>query len=235
MSNEEILENIRALCKKEGIGLTTLEKEMGWGRGSIGKIKNAKRKPALDKLQKIAERFGVSVSEIAGDDLANPHRKNIIRVYSPEEQERNRSKLANLFALDTGLRYSKRIPVLGRVAAGIPIEAQQEVLDWEEVTGEMALSGEYFCLRIDGDSMEPKFSKGDVIIVRQQDTAEDGNYVVALVNGSDAVCKRLKKYEDGIALVSTNPAYAPMYFTAQEIETRPVRILGVVKELRAKF
>ena len=55
------------------------------------------------------------------------------------------------------------------------------------------------------------------------------------MNGTDATCKRLKKYKDGIALLSTNPAYEPMYFTNEEIVDKPVRIIGRVVELRAKF
>ena len=99
----------------------------------------------------------------------------------------------------------------------------------------MAKTGEFFGLQIDGDSMEPKFSKGDVVIVRKQNDAESGDIVIAMVNGDDATCKRLKKYQDGIALISTNPTYDPMYFSNKEIEEKPVRIIGKVVELRAKF
>lgn len=129
-----------------------------------------------------------------------------------------------------------RIPVLGRIAAGIPINAVEEIIDWEEIPSQMASTGEYFALQINGDSMEPKISNGDVVICRKQEDADDGALVVALVNGNDACCKRLKKYRDGlIGLLSTNPAYEPMYFSMTEIDSVPVRILGVVKELRAKF
>lgn len=127
------------------------------------------------------------------------------------------------------------INVLGRVAAGIPIDAIEEIIDTEEISKEMAATGEFFGLQIKGNSMEPKFSNGDVVIVRKQSDADDGDIVIALVNGDDAVCKRLKKYKDGIALISTNPSYEPMYFTKEDIEKRPVSILGKVKELRAKF
>ena len=127
------------------------------------------------------------------------------------------------------------INVLGRVAAGIPIEAIEDIIDTEEISEEMAKTGEFFGLQINGDSMEPKFSKGDVVIVRKQDDAESGDIVIAMVNGNDATCKRLKKYADGIALLSTNPKYDPMIFNKQEIEEKPVRIIGKVVELRAKF
>ena len=103
------------------------------------------------------------------------------------------------------------INVLGRVAAGIPIDCIEEIIDTEEITQDMASTGEFFGLQIHGDSMEPRMKDGE------------------------ATCKRLKKYAEGIALISTNPSYEPMYFSNKEIAEKPVRIIGVVKELRAKF
>lgn len=134
-------------------------------------------------------------------------------------------------------KKAKGVPVkvLGRVAAGIPIEAIENVIDTEEISAELASTGEFFGLQIHGDSMEPKFSEGDVVIVRQQDDAESGDIIIATVNGTDATCKRLRKYRDGIELISTNPSYEPMFFSAEEIEKKPVRIIGRVVELRAKF
>lgn len=127
------------------------------------------------------------------------------------------------------------IKVYGRVAAGIPLEMIEDIIDTEEIPPDLARTGEFFGLQIHGDSMEPKFSEGDVVIVRKQDDAESEDIVIATVNGTDATCKRLKKYKDGIALLSTNPAYEPMYFTNEEIVDKPVRIIGRVVELRAKF
>lgn len=127
------------------------------------------------------------------------------------------------------------INVLGRVAAGIPLEAVEDIIDTEEITEEMASTGEFFGLKIQGDSMEPKISNGDVVIVRQQNDADSEDIVIAMVNGNDAVCKRLKKYAGGIMLLSNNPKYDPMIFTDKEIEELPVRIIGRVMELRAKF
>lgn len=134
-------------------------------------------------------------------------------------------------------KYHKSIVinVLGRVAAGIPLNAIEEIIDTEEISQEMASNGEYFALKISGNSMEPKISNGDVVIVRKQSDADDGDLVIAMVNGDDAVCKRLKKYSDGIALISNNPAYEPMYFSNKDILEKPVTILGKVRELRAKF
>lgn len=127
------------------------------------------------------------------------------------------------------------IPVLGSVAAGIPIEAIEDVIDTEEITQEMAATGKFFGLKIKGNSMEPRICNGDVVIVRQQEDAESGDIIIACVNGDEATCKRLRKYEDGIALISSNPSYDPMYFSNKEIEQKPVSILGKVVELRGKL
>ncbi len=128
-----------------------------------------------------------------------------------------------------------KINVLGRVAAGIPIEAVEDIIDTEEITQEMAATGEFFGLQIHGDSMEPRMCEGDVVIVRKQDDAESGDIVIAMVNGDDATCKRLRKYRDGIELISNNPSYEPMFFSNEEIASKPVKIIGKVVELRGKF
>ena len=109
------------------------------------------------------------------------------------------------------------------------------MVDYEEIPEALSRSGEYFGLRVVGDSMEPKISDGDTIIVRKQETAEPGEVIVATVNGSDACVKRLKTLEGGIMLISTNPAYEPITYTQEEVERLPVRIIGKVVELRAKF
>lgn len=127
------------------------------------------------------------------------------------------------------------INVLGRVAAGIPIEAIEEVIDTEEITDEMARTGDFFGLKIKGDSMIPNICDGDVVIVRQQDDAENGEIVIATVNGTDATCKRLRKYKGGIELIANNPTYEPLEFSNEEILEKPVRIIGKVVELRRKF
>ena len=127
------------------------------------------------------------------------------------------------------------IPVLGEVAAGIPIEAVTDIVDYEEIDAAMASTGEFFGLRIKGASMEPRMREGDVVIVRKQDYADTGDTAVVLVNGDSATVKKIKKGPDGISLIPTNPAYDPLYYTAAEVERLPVRIIGRVVELRAKY
>ncbi len=127
------------------------------------------------------------------------------------------------------------INVLGRVAAGIPINAIEEIIDTEEITEELARTGTFFGLKIKGDSMTPNICDGDIVIVRQQDDAESGDIVIATINGDEATCKRLRKYKQGIELISNNPSYDPFEFSNEEILNKPVKIIGKVVELRRKF
>lgn len=127
------------------------------------------------------------------------------------------------------------VKVLGRVAAGIPIEAITDIIDMEEITEDLAKTGEFFGLKIKGNSMSPNICNNDVVIVRQQSDAENGEIVIATVNGDEAMCKRLRKYKDGIELMSINPGYDSYEFSNKEIWETPVTIIGKVVELRRKF
>ena len=130
----------------------------------------------------------------------------------------------------------KWIPVLGDVAAGLPIEAVENVVDYEEIDQAMAATGDYFGLRIKGSSMEPRIREGDVVIVRKQSDVDTGDTAIVLVNGDSATCKRIKREDDGsLWLLPNNPAYEPQHFSPAEIQSTPVSIIGKVVELRAKF
>ena len=128
-----------------------------------------------------------------------------------------------------------RIPILGRVAAGKPIEMIQDVTGWEEIDEKTASMGDMFALRISGRSMEPRIQDGDIVIVHKQEDAESGEVVIASVNGDDATCKILRKYNSGIELIPINPTYKPMFFSNEEIQNLHVTIIGRVIELRAKL
>lgn len=153
----------------------------------------------------------------------------------------NIEKIANCFGLnktdlieDTSKSRFK-IPVLGKVIAGYPVEAVENIIDYEEITSKMASLGEYFALQVKGDSMMPRFTEGDVVIVRKQDDVDNGDIAIMLVNGDEATIKKVQKFEGGINLIPSNPVYDVITYTNEEIETLPVRCLGRVVELRAKF
>jgi repressor LexA len=206
-------DNIRYLRLKQGLSQEYIAEKLGYkSYTTIQKWESGISEPPFKKMRELSDLFKVDI-----DDLA----------YKNLQLEENN--------IVTHEKNGVTINVLGRVAAGIPINAITEIEDTEEITEELAKSGDFFALRIKGDSMEPKISNGDVVIVRQQDDAETGDIVIAMVNGDDAVCKRLRKYKEGLELISTNPNYAPIYFDDDTIKTKPVRIIGKVVELRAKF
>lgn len=128
-----------------------------------------------------------------------------------------------------------RVPVLGRVQAGIPRTAAEDVIGYEEISPEMTRSGEFFALRIRGESMEPRFLDGDTVIVRRQSSVDNGEIAIVLVNNEDATCKKFYRHNDGISLVSLNPKFPPMFFSAEELQNTKIEILGKVCELRARF
>ena len=182
-----------------------LANKLGLSSSTISMYEVGRREPDFEVEEKIADFFNVDLNTLRGRDV-----------------ERNSAGCVS-------------INVLGRVAAGIPIEAVTDIIDTEEISAKLAQTGSFFGLRLHGDSMEPRMLDGDVVIVRQQDDAESGDVVIALVDGEDATCKRIRKYRDGIELVSNNPVYPPMFFSNEEIQTKPVKIIGKVVELRGKF
>lgn len=130
-----------------------------------------------------------------------------------------------------------RIPVLGAIPAGIPLEAIEEIIDYEELPKSLLSGGrEYFALQVKGDSMYPEFLPGDTVIVRKTPICESGDVCVVYVNGYDATLKRVRLNNDekSLTLVPVNPSYPPRTYTHEEISTVPVSIAGVVVELRRK-
>lgn len=183
------------ICEALGVKYTTLTDWI-----------NAKTYPRIDKIEMLANYFGVEKS-----DLVEQH---------------SAAKKARAI----------RIPVIGMVHAGYPADAIEDIIDWEEVTPDVAARGDLMALQIKGDCMEPKFSDGDVVIVLCQDAANSGDIVIAMTNGSEAEMRKLKLFENGtINLIPTNPAYPAESYTPKEVESLPVKILGKVIELRAKF
>ncbi len=147
------------------------------------------------------------------------------------------SLIAGIDAIDSPAhKRAVRIPILGYVVAGIPIYAIQDILGYEEISHELSNTGEFFALRIKGDSMEPTFTDGDTIIVRQQPDVESNEIAVVLVNGDEGTVKRIKKDDNGIVLIGDNAiAFSPQFYSNDDIERLPVKIVGKVVELRRSF
>lgn len=193
---------LKELRKSKGLTLKELAAMVGVADSTMSLYENGKREPDFDTLRQIARCLDTNIGYLLGEP-SSAH----------------------------GAR-GRRIPILGSVAAGIPIEAITDIEDYEEISEEMARGGEFVALRIRGNSMEPMLLPGDVVIVRAQNTAESGDIAVVLVGGDEATCKKIQKTPEGIILLSLNPSYQPMFYTNEMIESLPLIIFGKVVEMR---
>lgn len=191
------------------ISASEFSKITGIPKSSVSMYLSWQRQMKSDRIGDISEKFGIDPAWLMGKDV--PMRKLVDAADVVE------------------------IPIYGRVAAGNGVCAYEDISGYISVQKNLASTGDLFALRITGDSMEPKISNGDIVIVRKQSDADNGDTVIALINGDDAVCKRLRKYENGIVLISNNPKYDPRIFSKKDTDDIPVRIIGRVMELRSRF
>lgn len=196
------------MMQRENINQVELSRIIGVSESTVGKWILCKSMPRMGIIQKLADHFHVGKS------------------YFLEEAPKDSSPTGR----------GVRIPVLGRVVAGIPIEAVEEILDYEEITPELAATGEFFALQVKGDSMEPTLRDGDIVIVKKQPTVDSGDIAIVLVNGNDATVKEIKESPAGITLIGHNVAvYTPHFYSNHDIESLPIQIIGKVVEMRRKF
>lgn len=198
-----------------------------------------------DRIKGLREAKGWTQDELA--EYAGMNRVTIAKyevgIIAPKSN--SLSKLAKAFGISADLLLDEkpnsdaqavRIPVLGTIPAGVPIEAIEDVLDWEEIPADWTRGGkEYFALRVTGGSMYPEYRDGDVIVLRKQETCETGQDCAVMVNGDDATFKRVRWSERGIMLQALNPDYESYLYTHDEWTEKNGRILGVVVELRRKI
>ncbi len=128
----------------------------------------------------------------------------------------------------------------GTVKAGYDYLAEE---NWEgtvEIKEELAKTGDFFALKIKGNSMFETLWENDIVAVKKQDYARDGDIAVVLINGNEATVKKIRILEDGIKLIPLNrridpetqePFYEDIFFSKSDIETKPVQIIGIVKQI----
>lgn len=177
--------------------------------------------PTLDTVKYVAKGMNASIEEIL--KILDEEQEFVVNQDLPSTHKNNSSS------------NSAIVFVYGTIPAGIPMECIEDILDTEEISADMLKGGkQYFGLKIKGDSMEPDYLDGDVIIFQKQDDCENGDDCVVMVNGNDGTFKRVFKNENGIILQPLNPSYSPQVYTNEQIENLPVRIIGIVEEIRRK-
>ena len=128
------------------------------------------------------------------------------------------------------------IPIVSAIVAGMPADVYEDPLGYEEISFELAKTGDFVCLKVKGDSMSPVIQEGDLVIVRQQNDVESGDIAVIRVNGDEATLKRVQKSPEGITLIAYNPSvYPPHFYSNKEIEELPVEVYGKVIEMKRMF
>lgn len=221
---------------------------------TIGDKLKQRRKEIGLSMKEVAEKIGVAeatVSRWESGDIANMKRNYIMEYakalqvsplyimgYDEYREEKKAAMRKYIDAFEEAWKGSRtvKIPVFSYVSAGTGTYADESNIDcYIDISEDIAKTGDYFGVRVKGDSMQPDIHDQDIVIVKSQNTANDGDTVVAVVNGDEGFCKKLMLYPNSIGLVSNNPAYRPMIFTQKEVEDIPVRIMGVVVELRRSF
>ena len=196
------------LKSKSGIHrlITALEE-----RGFIRRLAHRARALEILKLPEAMERPGFKPKVITGDKPAPAPRRPAA-------------------AMDIEPVDAMDIPLMGRIAAGVPIEAISHVSHHIAVPGSLLTGrGSHYALEVKGDSMiEAGINDGDIVVIREQQTAENGDIVVALVEDAEATLKRFRRRGSMIALEAANPAYETRVFPDHMIKVQG-KLVGLIR------
>lgn len=207
-------DRLRRLRHEKGLSLEEVARRIGMSFAALGAYERGERKPSMDRLERLARFYDVSVDYLLG---RSEYRWSV-------DRDRVRAIMA-LGAATGGPVHA--IPILGVIHAGDRIPAEQEIVGWTAIPEEMGDPRHYFALRVRGDCMTagPKpIHDGDVVIVRRQPTARDGEIAVVLwPDVAEAQLRRIYRKGEGVILRADNPAYPPEYVRGRDLE-----ILGVV-------
>lgn len=217
--NEEIIlekfaERFSELIKNSSIDVPKLAQLLGIkSKSTIYRYMNAEMAPKISTIKYASEIFNVNPTWLIGYDV-------------PKYLTEKTDKLGNPVV---------EIPLLGTVKAGYDYLAQENWIGTVDIDKKLAESGDFFALKIHGDSMFPVLIEDDIVIVKKQNDFETGDIVVAIINGDEATIKKGKKTDNSILLQPLNTSYEPLIFTYDEMKTIPVKIIGIVKQLKREF
>ena len=189
-----------------------LSEKTGIDKSKISSYMNGRYKAKQKGVYLLAKALNVSEAWLMGLDVPMNKDINIIK------------------------KKTVKIPVLGKVAGGTPIEAISNIDpdEYIEIDEDMAKKGEMFGLIVKGQSMFPYILENDIVVVQKQDDCENGKVAVVMINGDEATVKVVKKKEDGLDLESYNPIFPTFHFSSQEVIDKPIKIIGIVRELRRR-
>lgn len=204
LGNKEIFSrNLRALMEQAGKDRNRVCDDLGFKYSTFNDWYNGNKYPRIDKIEMLSNYFGVMKSDLIEDKQSLPSN-----------------------AVPVDFSHLKRIPILGRIAAGAPIYAEENIegYTFTDLNG----GAEYFALRVRGDSMNAaRIFDGDIVIIRRQDIVENGEIAAVLIDDQDATLKRFSRSGNIVTLMpqSTNPKHKPFVYNLKETN---VQILGLV-------
>lgn len=196
-------DNIRAFREEMNLTQVELAKKLQCSQQSINKWEKEEIMPREPIIKRMLELFGVTRSELFGE---------------PEQ---------------ASMPSGKKIPILGSVRADTSPSDSENIIGWEEITGSMAVKGDFFALKVTDHSMEPEFKPDDIVIVKETTEVESRAVAIVVIGSAEAALRRVKKLEQGIILYAFNNAlFEPHFYSNDEIASMPIRIIGRVVECR---
>ena len=205
---------LKTAMRIRNIKATELSEKTGIAKSSLSEYINGKYEAKQDGVYLLAKALDVNEAWLMGLDV-------------PMERNIKTDILGNPVV---------SLPLLGTVKAGYNYLAQENWIGTVDVEKNLVGDGkDYFALKVKGDSMAPVFVEGDIVIIKKQNDCENNEYAVVIINGDEGTLKKIKKTDNGIILQPLNPAYGPVMYTKEEMETIPIIIVGVVKQLKREF
>ena len=203
--------NIRYLRTKKGWGQDYLAELLGYkSYTTVQKWESGISDPPLKTLDRLAKIFNVDI-----DDLNNAD-----RTFEGNKKEPK----------------GVAIPIVSSIVAGMPVDAYEDPMGYEEISRELAATGDFVCLKVKGDSMSPVIQEGDLVIVRQQKDVDSGDIAVVRINGDEATLKEVRKTKEGIMLIGYNQSvYPPHFYSNEEVKKLPIEVDGKVVEMKRMF
>lgn len=205
--------NLKYLREEKGLSQNKLAEKIGVNQTTIARWEDDNRVPTIDNAVDVANALNIPLVDLLGKDL----------------------RFDNAEVVDVSSNRVK-IPVLGFIKAGIPIEAQEDIIEYIDIPEEWTKGNKkYYGLKIDGDSMMPNYNENDIVIFLQTNDVQNGKDCAVMVNCTECTFKKVYINDQGIILQPYNNSYAPMVFTKDQVAELPVKIVGVAVERRTKI
>lgn len=212
--------NLKKIREQRGLSQNKLGTLAGVNQTTIARWENKEIAPSIDNVEDLANALNIPLPDLLGKDLRFDNATYMKPIVDDDNMV--------------------QIPVLGIIKAGIPIEAQQDILEYIEIP-KMWLRGgkQFYGLKISGDSMFPKYQENDIVVFEDSRTYDsdlaNNKDCAVMVNGDDATFKKVLLSDNGITLVPYNTgAYDIKMYTNEDIEKKPIRIIGIAREKRTK-